>query len=237
MKFVKMILNIRVAAWAFCLSTLLAFTGCLDESTPQNNTPIAWVALYHGSPDGPNLDIEVGGDQLNSAPFTYATYTGYGAYYVGDRTFGFGPYSSNSIDLEDTYTLEKDKLYSIFIAGEYEDAELIFLNDDTTVPPVGKTKIRVINLSPDAGDIDLKITDAASNLVSDLSFKENTEYIEIEDGVIDFEIRASDDDELIVSIPDADLREQLTYTIVLRGYITPPTGNTNTKAAQILRNY
>lgn len=236
MKYVKMILTMRIAASAIFLSMILALTGCLDEGSAPKVTPVAYVAIYHGSPNGPDLDIEVDGKQISTARFKYADYTGYGAYFVGNRNFGFGPYSSSSIDLEDDFTLEIDKFYSLYIVGEYADAELVFLNDNTELPAVGKTKIRVINLSPDAGDIDLKIVDAANNLASDLSFKENSAFIEVTTAVTDFEIRASDDDEVLLSIPDVALNERWIYTIIIRGYETTPDGNTNVLAAQIVRN-
>lgn len=236
MKYVKMILNIRVAAWTLCLSTVLAFTGCLDESSAPDVQPIAYVALYHGSPDGPGLDVEVDNNQIYSTSFDYAEYTGYEWYRTGERNFKFGPFSSSSVDLEDDFTLEEDKFYSLYIAGEYDDAELIFLNDNTGLPASGKAKIRVINLSPDAGNVDLKIAEAGSNLVSDLEFKDNTDFIEIDAEETDFEIRASDDDELLLSIPNTTVQNQYIYTIIIRGYDTPPDGSTKVLAAQIVRN-
>lgn len=236
MKYVKMILTMRVAASAICLSMIMAISGCLDDVSVPKVDPIAYVTLYHGSPNGPDLDIEVDGNQTNAVRFKYADYTTYAAFFVGERNFGFGPYSSSSIDVEGDFTLEENKFYSLFIAGEYADAELVFINDNTTLPAVGKAKIRVINLSPDAGDIDLKILGAADNLASDISFKENTAFIEVPSGLTDFEVRASDDDELLASVPDAQLNEGWIYTIIIRGYETPPDGNTNVLAAQIVRN-
>lgn len=235
MKYVKMILNIRVAAWAVCLSAMLAFTGCLDESSAPDLEPIAYVAIYHGSPDGPDLGVRVDNTLIHTG-FGFADYTGYEWYRVGERNFKFGPVSSSSIDLEDDFTLEEDKFYSLYIVGEYDDAELIFLNDNTGLPASGKAKIRVINLSPDAGDIDLKVAAATSNWVSDLSFKENTDFIEIDATEFDLEIRASDDDELLAEIPNRQFQNQYIYTIIIRGYDTPPGGNTNVLAAQFVRN-
>ncbi len=237
MNTVKKIFNNKVVAWTLSCAMLFAFTGCLDDDDPSvPNTPVAYVSIYHGSPDAPQLDVEVDNNQINSTPFEYAEYTGYLRFYTGSRNLQFGPFASSSIDVDTTVTFESGKIYSVFVADEYENAGVIVLNDNSDSPESGKAKVRIINLSPDAGNINFTIAGDTDNWVSDLGFKDATEFIEFDADEFDFQVRASDDDELLLSLPNINLQSRYFYTIVVRGYDTPPDGNTNVLAAQVLVN-
>ncbi|HET9054178.1 MAG TPA: DUF4397 domain-containing protein, partial [Cyclobacteriaceae bacterium] len=223
-------------AWTLSCAMLLTFTACLDEDDPAPNIPVAYVSLYHGSPDAPALDIEVDNNQINTAPFNYAEYTGYLRFYTGDRNLKFGPYASSSVNIDTTVTFEPDKAYSVFVTDEFENSGVLILNDNADPAASGKANVRIINLSPDAGDINFMVAEATGNWTEDLGFKEATEFMEVDAGEFDFQVRASDTDELLLSIPDVNLQSRYFYTIIIRGYDSPPNGNTNVLAAQVVVN-
>ncbi len=237
MNSVKKIVNNKIIAWTLCCSMFLAFTGCLDDDdSSTTNIPVAFVSLYNGSPDAPQLDVEVDNNQINSTPFEYAEYSGYFRFFTGSRNLKFGPYLSSSIDMDTTIVFEPGKVYSLFVADEYENAEVVVLNDNFTTPTSGKANVRVINLSPDAGNVDFTVADDTDRWVSALEFKDASEFIEVDAGEFDFQVRASDDDELLLSIPNTKLLSKYYYTIIIRGYDSPPDGNSNVLAAQIVVN-
>lgn len=236
MNIVKKIFNNKLAISILSCAMVLTFTSCLDNDDTFINTPVAYVSLYHGSPDGPQLDVEVDNKQINANPFDYAEYTGYLRFYTGSRNLQFGPYASSSVDVDTTVTFEPGSAYSVFVAGEYEAAEIIVLHDNSNTPASGKAKVRIINLSPDAGNINFTRTDDTDPWASNLAFKEATEFMEVDANEFDLQVRSSDDDELLLSLPDTDLQSRYFYTIIIRGYDTPPDGNTNVLAAQIVVN-
>lgn len=233
---VKKILNNKLTAWALSCTLLIAFTGCLDDGPSVPNTPVALVKLYHGSPNAPALDIEVDNSQINSGPFLYAEVTSYLAFYTGNRNLKFGPYASSSVNIDTTLAFEANKAYSVFVAGEIANAEVVVLTDTADEASTGKAKVRIINLSPDAGNVDFRIAGETGQLATDLEFKDATAFTEVDAGEIDFEVYASDDDELLLSLPNTTIQSRYFYTIVIRGYDTPPSGNTNVLAAQVLLN-
>ena len=234
---VMKIFNNKITAWIISCSMLLTFTSCLDDDDPSTtNTPVAFVSLYHGSPDAPQLDIEVDNNQINSAPFDYAEYTGYLRFYTGNRNLKFGPFASSSVNIDTTITFEPNKAYSVFVADEFENGEVVVLNDNSDPAASGKAKVRIINLSPDAGNIDFKVAGETTTWATDLEFKDATGFTEVDASEFDFEVRASDNDELLLSLPNTTLQSRYFYTIVIRGYETPPEGNTNVLAAQVLVN-
>jgi hypothetical protein len=234
--------NVKKGSWirlagVIGLSAMVALTGCLDDDDNTNvNVPVAYVSLYHGSPDAPDLDIEVDGRQINAYPFEYTDYSGYQRFYTGDRNFKFGPYASSSVNIDTTVTFEKNKAYSVFVAGEFDNAGLVVLNDNSDSPASGKAKVRVINLSPDAGEVDLAIGDETGSLAGNLMFKEASEFIEVDAEEYDFQVRSSANDEVLLTVPDIDLQPRYFYTIIIRGFETPPGGNSNVLAAQIVVN-
>lgn len=237
MNTVKKIFNNKISAWSIIFAVLFSFTSCLDDDDPSTtNIPVAYVALYHGSPDAPALDIEVDNNQINTAPFDYAEYTNYLRFYTGNRNLKFGPYASSSVNIDTTIMFEPNKGYSVFIVDEFENGEVVVLNDNADPAASGKAKVRVINLSPDAGNVDLMVAGETDNWAADLEFKDATEFTEVNAGEFDFEVRASDNDELLLTLPNTHLQSRYFYTIIIRGYDTPPEGNTNVLAAQIVLN-
>jgi Domain of unknown function (DUF4397) len=226
----------RLAA-VMVLLLMVALTGCLDDGDNTNlNVPVAYVSLYHGSPDAPDLDVEVDGRQINAYPFEYTDYTGYQRFYTGNRNFKFGPYASSSINIDTTVTFEKNKAYSVFVAGEFTNGGIVVLNDNSEQPASGKAKVRVINLSPDAGEVDLVYGDDAKPVAADLMFREASEFKEVNAAEYDFQVRSSGNDEVLLTVPDIDLQSRYYYTIIIRGFETPPGGNSNVLAAQIVVN-
>lgn len=234
-KNIKTVLNTRAVISILCITTLFTFAGCFDE-VKAPNAPTAYVALFHGSPNGPALDIKVDNGLTNDKPFEYGDYTGYVRYYPRERNFKIGPHSTNETDIEENFTFEKDKFYSLFIAGEYQDAEIILLEDNSAVPPSNKSKVRIINLSPDAGNIDLKVSGNIDNWINDLAFKDATEFMEVGASDYNFEIRASETNAVLLSLPNTLLEGGQLFTIILRGYKNVPEGSQNVLGAQIERN-
>lgn len=216
-------------------AVLFAATSCLDDDDDPVVVPVAFVSLYHGSPDAPHLDIEVDNRQINFNPFEYTQYSGYLRFYTGDRNLRFGPYAASNTVLDTTVNFEPDKAYSVFVVDEYEDASIVVLNDNSDAPSTGNAKLRVINLAPDAHQFDL--VENQSNVVADaLSFGETTDFMEIEAAEYDFQLRDSGNDAVMLTIPDINLQSGYFYTAIIRGYVTPPGGNSNVLSMQIVVN-
>lgn len=220
-------------ATGVCLITIVA--ACMnDDADSVTDVPIAFVSLYHGSPNAPDLDIEVDNRQINAYPFEYTDYTGYLRFYTGERNLKFGPYSASNIVIDTTVTLVANKAYSIFVVDEYTKAGIVLLNDNAPTPASGMAKFRVINLSPDAPEIELAESGQADAMGDPLEFMEASEFKDIDAKEFDLQVRsATNPDEILLNLPDINLQPGYYYTIIVRGYATPPEGNTNVLSAQI----
>lgn len=217
--------RVRFVVFVLCLAVLLA--GCLDDDENPAPLQIAYVNIYHASPDADDLDIIVNSKPINTEPFEYADHTGYLPYYAGDRTLKFSEAGHQSeIVLDTALQFASGKAYSVFIADSLSSIEAIVLGDSTEILEAGKAMIRVVHLSPDAPELDVLADD--SDLFSALSFKDGTAFKEINSGTISIKFQSVEgQNETLLTVPGLELESKEYYTIVLKGFSTPPPGNEN----------
>ena len=232
----KRMFRAGMAVIVACASLVFIASCDSDDADDIQPSPVSYVSLYNASPDAPDLNIVVDNRQINTYPFEYSDYTGYLRFYIGDRNLQFGPFGASNIVVDSTVTLENEKAYSIFVVDDFTDASLLVLNDNSEAPASGKAKIRFVNLSPDGGAVQLKVKDEPTSLTEDESFKEATEFFEVDAKTFDFEVVSGVNGESKLQIPAVELQEGWFYTILVKGYIAPPAGNTNVLSAEILVN-
>jgi hypothetical protein len=229
---------IRVS-WPTLLAcfALVGMVGCLDDddsnAVPE---PVAFVSIYNASPDAPPLDIVVDGRQINSTPFEYAENSGYLRFFTGERNLEFSPFDADNVVIDSTVTFEDKKVYSVFVVDEYENAELLIVQDSSSAPASGKAKIRFINLSPDASGISLKEIGQTDNLFEPQSFKEVSDFVEVDAKSYDFQASSAGGGDAVLQLPDTNLQSGGFYTVIVRGYETPPGGNSNVLSAAVVVN-
>lgn len=215
---------------------MLGLTACdLDDDDDAVMPPTAYVSLYNASPDSPGLSIIVDQRVINNNSFDYADNTGYLRFYTGDRKLEFGPFGANNVIADTTVKFEQDKAYSVFIVDNFQDPDFLVLSDETPQPAEGKAKVRFLNLSPDAPDVDLLEEGSDTPLIAGQSFKETSEFVEVDAKVHDFEVKlSSGDGDVLLTVPNADLKNGWSYTIIVRGFQTPPAGSNSVLSAEII---
>ena len=223
--------------WILACASLVFIVSCdSDDGEDVHPDPVSYVSLYNASPDAPDLNIVVDNRQINTYPFEYSDHTGYLRFYTGDRNLKFGPFNASNTVVDTTVTLENEKAYSIFVVDDFNKASLLILNDNSDEPASGKAKIRFINLSPDGGAVQLRAKGESTSLTEGKSFKSTTEFFEVDAKTFDFEVVSSDSGDAKLQIPGIELQEGWFYTILVKGYDTPPAGNTNELSAEVLVN-
>lgn len=228
---------IRVMTGMLACVALAGMVSCNDDNDPQiEPVPVAFVSLYHASPDAPDLSVQVDNQQINNYPLDYSEYTGYLRFRTGDRNLKFGPYDANNVVIDTTVTLTESNLYSIFVVDEYNSSKVLVLNDNSENPANGKAKIRFLNLSPDSEEMSLLANGAQSPLFSGQGFTEASDFVEVDAKDYDFQVTSTSGNDNVLSLPDIELRSGWFYTIVVRGYETPPGGNTNVVSAEVIVN-
>lgn len=219
--------SVKAVTFSVLIMLGLTLSSCLDDNTSAPEV-VTYATLYHGSPNTGGVDIYLDDNKVNSSSFDYADYSGYAYFTPGERTFGFSLFGTNTEVADVTATFEQDKFYSIFLAGELADAEVIILTDTASQFVSGKAHVRIINLSPDAGPIDLFIGDHLGDpVITSVEFKEATEFKYV-DAVTssDLQIFDSDTDEVLTTLEDVSLVAGSYYTVIVRGYQAITEGDT-----------
>ena len=232
----KKILNTKLTWILGFVFTLFLFVSCEKNNEVTPPQAVAYVSLYQASPDAPELDISVDNRQINTYPFDYAENTGYLRFYTGDRNLKFGPYDANNVAIDTTFNFEDNMAYSVFIVDEYPNIEAIKLDDNAPEPATGNAMVRFINLSPDTPALDLISTGDSNPMFTDQSFKESSDFMEVSAKDYDFEVNTSENDNMVLNVPDINIQPGWYYTILVRGYSNPPAGNMHELSAQIVVN-
>jgi hypothetical protein len=234
-KEIKKMNSRRLIGVGLACAFVALMTGCLDKANePVQLDPVAYVSLYNASPNAPELGVAVD-DRPAFSRFAYTDYTGYLRFSIGDRNLKFGPSDAANVVLDSTLRLEEGKAYSLFVADEYQKATLVVLNDNSDKPASGKAKVRLLNLSPDSPHADLSVKGENTALIGGRAFKETSDYIEVDAKVYDFSISVEGTTTKL-DVPSITLQDGGFYTILVRGYQAPPSGNTNVVSAEVIRN-
>lgn len=226
----------RLALFAWGILTL-TLTGCLDkDKDTAEPAKVAFVSFYHGSPDAPDLDILINSQRLNVLPFKYSDHSNYLSFLPGSRRIKFTPVNASNAYIDTALTFQVDKAYSLFVVDKLQQMDILVVKDSLVTPAAGNARVRIINLSPDSPEVDLASTGTSNTtLFSNLSFKEDSEFKEVTAGTYNFQIKKSGSADVVLSVPNVDLVAGRNFTLLFRGFGTPPAGNTKTLSLQVVQ--
>lgn len=234
MKINFMSLKNKAKWWPLCAFLWLPLVGCMeDEGENVEPVPVAYVSIYNASPNAPQLDVSVDDRQLFNRPLNYTDYTRYLNFYTGERELKISSFNANSVLVDTTVNLQADKVYSMFIADDVDDLSAVVVEDNAETPAPGKALIRLVHLAPDAPVVDLATEDGTS-LLTNQPFKQASAFQEVDADTYNLVVNPDGGEGL--SVPDATFRSQGIYTLIVRGYATPPAGNSNRLSVQIVSN-
>lgn len=219
----------------FTVALLVLMTSCMNDDSDVVNQPVevAYVSIYNAAPDAPDLDIVVDGRVINRNPFDYTSYSGYLNFYTGNREIKFNASNANNALIDTTFSFEDGKAYSLFAVDKLPNVEALLVVDSAASPASGRAMVRFVNLAPDAPEFD--VTDASGNsLFSRNGFKQATAFKEVDTDTYTFNIKNAGGTETVVSAKDVEILPGRFYTIITRGFVNPPSGNTNVLSVEVL---
>lgn len=231
-------LSFKNVTFFLCCFLSVTLAGCAkDEVVEPEPEPVSYVSFYQSSPDAPDLNIYIDNRLANNQAFKYTSYYTYSRFIPGTYRFKFTPANASNAYIDTALTFQEDKIYSIFTVNKFQDIDVLIVKDSLVAPNSGKASIRVINLSPDAPALDLVTTGTSgTSQFANVDFKENTLFKEINGGTHSFQIREAGKSDVMLSIPNQALQAGGVYTFLVRGLITPSSGNTNILSLQVIRN-
>ncbi len=211
----KIKFNYKVLFAATALSLGLLSCSKNDDYTP---TPISGLSIIHASPTTEKLDVYLDNNRVSINDFSFSTKMDYLNAYSGKRKFDVTKAGTSTSLKSEQFTLDPQEGYSLFVVDKLETIAFLFLKDDLTRPTAGKARIRFVNLSPDAGALNLSITGSANDLVSNKAFKEFSafETIDAEEKVT-FNVKNKTTGLNEAVLQDIKIEEGKIYTIYAKG--------------------
>jgi hypothetical protein len=175
-------------------TTLYAVVGQAHAGVAQTNSRIR---LAHFSPDAPVMDVYLvgfdGEEQRVLNGLGFGEVSDYTPLAAGNYTFllrragspaDADPWVTASADLEE------GRAYTFAAMGPRSDVKQVLVTDDLAPPPAGEAKVRLIQASSSAGEVDVSDSDGWV-LAEAAAFGSTTEYAAIPAGPRTVEVVAA----------------------------------------------
>ncbi len=213
---------------------VLCMTSCLeDDSDP---VPVAYVSIFHASPDAPDLDVVLDDRQLFNEPLEYTDYSRYLQFYTGNRDLEFTPYDASNVLADTSYNFQAGKVYSVFVTNQVANLSTLIVEDEIDSLDEDKAWVRFIHLSPDTPALDFTIGEEDTPLFANRLFRQATDFTEVTPDTYDLSVKAAGDDDALVTESDEEFEAGGIYTVLIQGFTDTPTGNSNDLSIQIIQN-
>jgi hypothetical protein len=232
-------LQTKIAGLMMSVSTLflslILFSGCVNDLEQPAQAPSAFVSIYHGSPDGPDLDIYAESKKINNQPLLFGQSFPYSGFFAGERRLRFNPFNAQNTLLEKNVTLLQDKIYTVFLVNKAAELDAIQVEDIWEEPDGLKTQMRLVHLSPDSGDLEVSIAEQTPFGPS-TPYLSISDFLELEKGKVKVVVKSKSTGEVLVTVNEIELLGNRVYTLVVRGFANPTNGN-NPISVQLLTNF
>ena len=216
----KTLTNLKTVAKPTFLLVILSITlfGCLKKLDEVPQASISGLSLIHASPTVEKFDIYLNQTKVNSTDFSFTNKIDYVNAYSGNRQVSLANKNASGFRKSESFTLKPQAAYSLFVIGKIDDIGFLFLNDTLTNPPVGKAKIRFVNLSPDAGALNLAIDGATADLVIDKLFKESSTFKIVDKAErVTFNIKNKTTGAIETTLTNVKIEDGKIYTLWVKG--------------------
>ncbi|MCL6261185.1 DUF4397 domain-containing protein [Aquiflexum sp. TKW24L] len=215
--------------------SLFLFAGCVPDLDQPAQPPSAFVAIYHGSPDGPDLDIYAESRKINNQALLFGQTFPYSGFFAGERRLRFNPFNAQNTLLEKNVNLAQDKIYTVFLVNKAADLDAIQVEDIWEEPDGVKSQLRLVHLSPDSGDLEVSIADQTP-FGTATSYLSVTDFLQHGKGKVKVVVKSKTSGEILVTVDEIELLGNRVYSLIIRGFENPSNGN-NPISVQLLTNF
>ncbi|MCQ9280577.1 DUF4397 domain-containing protein [Priestia aryabhattai] len=202
--------RVKIIAASLLAVLLLAFSDNFTSAAVQE----AMIRVVHASPDAPEVDIYVDNQSIVVGA-SFKDVTDYLKVPAGSHkveVYAIGTKGKEKPVISTNVTVEANKAYTLAAINQVAHLELKVAQDDMNVAK-GKSKIRIAHFSPDAPAVNVGINHGPT-LFKDTTFKQMTNYSEVDAGTYDLTIATSQDNKKILEIPNLNLEANTVYTVL-----------------------
>lgn len=201
---------------------LAAATALLAVSAlPALAADTAQLRVLHASPDAPAVDIWINDEitELTNVPFgTISEYMDVPAGDYNFKVFATGTDTDPVIDAD--VTLAAGMAYTAAATGDLANIQPTVLEDGGN-GAADKALVRVVHFSPDAPAVDVA-PDGADPVVSGLEFPTATDYLALDAGEYDLEVRIAGSGDVALQLDPVQLEGGMAYSVFAIGSAADP---------------
>jgi hypothetical protein len=205
-----------------------------DEPTPNKS----YLYVVQVAPGPHEFYFRINGQQFSKSSLAYENVLPYLQISPGKQEFSVSLKQDDQIFFKSAVDVSKDQFYTAFITSMQDlpvKPLLVITQDDVTPPTIDKAKIRLVNLSPNVGSVDLSISGKAP-LFTKLPFRGATAFAEISPGeAISFDIKENLSPDILATRANVRIEKGKIYTLFVKGLKGGITANTKL-ALDILNN-
>ena len=192
-------MTLAKAHWGAAVVSIAAIAALLAPAAPASGQgATANIRLAHFSPDTPEMDVYVvgfdGSETRVLDGLGYGEVSDYASLAAGNYTFQLRPMGApadSTPAVTASAELADGAAYTFAAMGPNAQLQKALLTDDLAAPPAGQAKVRLIQASSSAGDVDVSIVDGA-NLAENRAFATATDYAPLAAGAYTVQVTTSD---------------------------------------------
>lgn len=233
-------LSKRTSIFAALAGVALFFSACKHDNYYYDTPGIAAATIYNAVPSTNNLDFYLGEKKVNNTPLAYGLVTDPFTAYSGSRKATVALAGTQTNLVSKSLDIVTGNYYSLYIIGKQTDAlDLLLVRDNTSAanpPGESKSKIRFINLSPDAPALSLEVVGATEPAFDNIAYKSNSDFKPFNAAKSTIVLKNKATNTELARLTDVDLKSNYIYTVWAKGLVTP-TGTADAIALQIATTF
>jgi hypothetical protein len=193
-------------------------TAAQDETAEADAT----VRVIHASPGAPDVDVLLDGQPILEG-VTYGTATEYTAITPEEHRIQVVPtgQTADAAVVDETVGAEPGRAYLVAVFGLLNEIGGAVYDVDLSEIEPGNARVRLLNLSPDAGELDLLET-GGDEWFGNVALGGISDYRDVAPGTYSADLRG-EDDRILQTITDLTFEETQVYDVVALGQIADDT--------------
>lgn len=197
------------------------------RAAAQEATPTAageaLVRVVHASPDAPAVDVYVDG-ALAFTGLSFGAATDAVPLPAGDHQVQVTPSGGAPADavIDATLTLEAGATYQVAATGLLAEIAAQVYEVDRNPLGTGQARVRLVHASPDAPAVDVALA-GGDVLIEETSFPAASDYLEVEAGVYDLEVRPTGSTDVALLLEGVEFAAGFVYDLVAIGQVADGT--------------
>jgi hypothetical protein len=206
------------------VSALALIVSLLPRSTPaalaqEEPRAAATLRVVQASPGAPPVDVLLDGQPLLTN-LSFGNPTNYVTLTSQEHRLQVVPsgQTADAAIVDQTIDAAPRQAYLLAVYGRLNDLQGAIYEVDLSEIEPGNARVRLINFSPDAGNVDL-LESGGDEWFSDVGLGEASDYRDIAPGVYSADLRGGDNDRVLRTIPDVTFEETRVYDLIVVGQI------------------